>query len=53
MDNSINVIVVAHFNGSVIKNTEKDVIFIFDKLLIIVVPQTMAFEELKFSFPRV
>ena len=46
MNNSTNVIVVAHFNSSIIENIEKGVIFMFDEPLIIVVPQTMSFEEL-------
>ena len=44
MDNSINVTVIAHFNGSIIKNTEECVIFMFDKPLIIVFSQTMSFK---------
>ena len=46
MDNSLNVTVIAHFNGSVIKNTEEGVIFMSDEPLIIFVPQTISFEEL-------
>ena len=46
MDNSLNVTVIVHFNGSVIKNTEEGVIFMSDEPLIIFVPQTMSFEEL-------
>ena len=46
MDNNSNIIVIAHFNGSVIKNTEESVIFMSDESLIIFVPQTISFEEL-------
>ena len=46
MDNSANIIAIAHFNGTVIKNTEEGVIFMSDELLIIFVPQTISFEEL-------
>ena len=31
MDNSTNITIVAHFNGSVIKNTEQGVIFMSDE----------------------
>ena len=47
MDNSANITVIAHFNDSVIKNIEEGVVFIFDKPLIIFVPQIISFEELK------
>ena len=46
MDNSSNVTIVAHFNGSVIKNTEEGVIFMSDEPLIIFIPQAISFEEL-------
>ena len=45
MDNSVNITVITYLNGFVIKNIEKGVIFMFDKPLIIFVPQT-TFEEL-------
>ena len=46
MDNSANVTIIAYFNGFIIKNIEECVIFVFDKPLIIFVPQTISFEEL-------
>ena len=46
MGNSANVTVITHFNSSVIKNIEEGVIFTFDELLIIFVPQTISFEKL-------
>ena len=46
MDNNANIIVIAYFNGSIIKNIEKYVVFMFDEPLIIFVPQTISFEEL-------
>ena len=50
MDNSINITVIAHFNGSIIKNTEEGMVFLFDELLIIFVPQTISFEKLNVVF---
>ena len=46
MNNNINVVVVAHFNGFVIKNTEEGVIFMSDEPVYFFVSQTTSFEEL-------
>ena len=46
MDNSANITVIAHFNGSVIKNIKEGVVFMSDELLIIFIPKTISFEEL-------
>ena len=46
MDNSTNIIVIAHFNSSIIKNIEECVIFMSDEPFIIFVSQTILFEEL-------
>ena len=34
MDNNANIIVIAYFNGSIIKNIEKCVVFMFDEPLV-------------------
>ena len=46
MDNSANIIVITYFNGFIIKNTQKGVVFMSEEPLIIFVPQTISFEEL-------
>ena len=46
MDNSTNITIIIHFNGSVIINTEYGENFMFDELTYFLVPQTMLFEEL-------
>ena len=40
MDNNVNIIIITHFNGFVIKNIEECVIFMSDEPLIIFIPQT-------------
>ena len=46
MDNSTDITIIAYFNGSVIKNTEHGVIFIYDEPVYFLIPQTMSFEDL-------
>ena len=43
MDNTANVTLITHFNGSVIKNIEECMIFMSNEPLIILVPQTISF----------
>ena len=46
MDNNTNVTIIIYFNGSIIINTENDVIFMSNEPTYFFVPQTMSFEEL-------
>ena len=46
MDNSTDITVILHFNGSIIINTEYGVIFMCDEPTCFLIPQIMSFEEL-------